>query len=50
MEPVTRRGMFLDAICDGEPCNLEPATREEMMLKRLAENSGGSGSGGLANS
>ena len=48
MEPVTRRGMFLDAICDGEPCGLEPATREELMLKRLGEviNDGGSGGGG----
>jgi len=46
MEPVTRRGMFMDAICDGEPCGLEPVTREEIMLKRLSESGGGSGSGG----
>lgn len=46
MNPVTRREMFLDALCDGEVCGLEPVTREEMMLKELTENAGVSGEGG----
>lgn len=37
--------MFLDALCDGEPCSLEPVSRSEIVLKKLVE-SGGGGSGG----
>lgn len=43
MNPVTRKEVFLDAICDGEPCNLEPASREEQVLKKLAESMVGGG-------
>lgn len=46
METYSRKGIFLDALIDGEACNLEPVTREEVMLKRLVECGGGS-SGGL---
>lgn len=47
MNPITRKEVFLDAICDGEPCGLEPASREELVLKKLAESMvGGGGSGG----
>ena len=46
METYSRKGIFLDALVDGEACNLEPVTREEIMLKRLVECGGGS-SGGL---
>lgn len=43
MNPVTRKEVFLDAICDGEPCTLEPASREEQVLKKLAESMVGGG-------
>lgn len=46
MEPITRKEVFLDALCDGEGCSLEPVTREEVMLKRLTESVGGSGGSG----
>lgn len=46
METYSRKGIFLDAICDGEACDLEPITREEVMLKRLVERTGGSGGSG----
>lgn len=46
MNPVTRKEVFLDAICDGEPCTLEPASREEQVLKKLAESMVGGGAGG----
>ena len=49
MNPVTRKEVFLDAICDGEPCTLEPASREEQVLKKLAESMVGGGASGAGN-
>ena len=46
MKPNTRKEMFLDAIADGEPCNLVPANRKELLLQRMAESAGGGGGGG----
>lgn len=45
MKPNTRKEMFLDAIADGEPCNLVPANRKELLLQRIAESVGGGGGG-----
>lgn len=42
MKPVTRKEMFMNALCGGE-CPVEPATREEMYLARMAESAGGGG-------
>jgi hypothetical protein len=47
MEPITRKEVFLNALCADKSCGLEPVSREEILLKRLveAEASEGGGSG-----
>lgn len=42
LEPITRTEAFLDDIADGEN-NLEPRTRIEYWLQKIAENAGGGG-------
>lgn len=49
MNPITRQEMFL-AAASGEGNEIpEPITREEMYLKKIAENGGGGGTGGTTN-
>jgi hypothetical protein len=46
IEPTTRREMFLHAIATGCECELEPVTREEMLLAQHAQREASGGSGG----
>lgn len=49
MNPITRQEIFL-AAASGEGNEIpEPITREEMYLKKIAENGGGGGTGGTTN-
>lgn len=45
MEPITRKEVFLNAMCADKPCDLEPVSREEILLKRLVEAEAGEGGG-----
>lgn len=47
MEPITRKEVFLNALCADKSCGLEPVSREEILLKKLvdAEAAEGGGSG-----
>lgn len=48
MKPISRREHFLDAIADGKPCGIKPATREEYFLNEMASGAGGGSGGGGA--
>lgn len=37
MKPINRHEVFLEALAKGEACGLEPATREEMFIKQIAQ-------------
>ena len=45
MEPITRKEVFLNAMCADKPCGLEPVSREEILLKRLVEAEANEGGG-----
>lgn len=45
MEPITRKEVFLNAMCADKPCALEPVSREEILLKRLVEAEANEGGG-----
>lgn len=45
MEPITRKEVFLNAMCADKPCDLDPVSREEILLKRLVEAEAGEGGG-----
>ena len=45
MEPITRKEVFLNALCADKSCGLEPVSREEILLKRLVEAEANEGGG-----
>lgn len=48
---ITRKEMYLSAIAEGKSVDLEPITREEVLLKQIADNLvGGSNGGGTGDS
>lgn len=47
---ITRKEMYLNAIAKGKSVDLEPITREEALLKQIADNLMGGSSGGTGDS